>query len=194
MALHQPCDLIPEITSTAVATLYRSATLCVGLFHHSASRKQLNIHWVNLHQAFTSCAILIYCLRQHQFRSDLKSISEDKVSSAIAQCREVIFLFQGIGPVVQQYQRLFSILVDAFEAQRASAETPSDTTQPSQDGDSSRGRSQGPSSGMDFDMDMSFSAAMFPGIAESSLLDAPSNILSPTYWMDAGQIRRADPT
>jgi hypothetical protein len=42
---------------------------------------------------------------------------------------------------------------------------------------------------MDFDMDMSFSAAMFPGIAEGSLLDAPSNILSPTYWMDAGQIR-----
>lgn len=189
ISLHQPSGLVPDISSTSLATLYRSATLSVGLFHHAASRKQLNIHWVNLHQAFTSCTTLIYCVRQHQIRADLKAPPEEKISAIMAQCREVISLFGGVGPIVQQYKTLLTILIEAFQAQRPSPATPSDISRESLAETSPAVINQlSPSSGMDFDMAMTFNPEMFPGIAEGAFLDGPSNILSPTYWMDNGQV------
>lgn len=122
--------------------------------------------------------------------SDLDAIPEDKVTSALAQCQGVMSLFRGIGPIVQRYERMLSVLIEAFESQQQGSseiEAPLDQESPAELG-------QAPPSVISFDMDMSFNADLFPGIAESGLLDGPSNILSPTYWMNGGQTRRAEST
>jgi hypothetical protein len=128
-------------------------------------------------------------VRQHQVRTDLKAVAEEKVTSILAQCREVMAMFEGIGPIVQQYKTLLTILIDAFQSQRPVPPTPSDIGRGSFNEESTADLNQTSPSAMDFDMGMSFNTDMFPGISEGGFLDGPSNILSPTYWMDSGQMR-----
>lgn len=118
MAIYQPSPLLSDVPSSFITTLTRSASLSLNLFHHSASRKQINVHWVNLYHVFTSCAILIYCFCEHQSRPDLVAIAEDEVTSMVTRCREVIPLFRGVGPIVQTYQAMLDQLIHAFESQQ----------------------------------------------------------------------------
>lgn len=119
MALHQPSPLIPTVSSTYIAALKRSASLAVNLFHHSASRKQLNVHWINLHHCFTACAVLIYCFRQFEIRSDLIPVPEDEIAMMVARCRQTLPLFRGTGAsLVRRYEVMLSKIITAFEMQQ----------------------------------------------------------------------------
>jgi hypothetical protein len=115
MALYQPSELVPQVTNTALAALKQSASLSLDLFHHSASRGQLNIHWVNLHHAFVSCAILLYCFGQYRSRPDLASDGPDEVATKITRCFEVLSLFRGVGPVKDEYEHILQQLVRDLE-------------------------------------------------------------------------------
>lgn len=119
MALHQPSPLIPTVSSTYIAALKRSASLAINLFHHSASRKQLNVHWINLHHCFTTCAVLIYCFRQFEIRSDLMPVPEDEIAMMVARCRQTLPLFRGTGAsLVRRYEVMLSKIITAFEMQQ----------------------------------------------------------------------------
>lgn len=124
MALHRPSSLNSNASADSLAILYRSSSLSVNLFHHSASRKQLNIHWINLYRAFTSCAILIYTLRQHQTRPDLETPTAETITTSLKQCREIIALFRGVGTLMSQYSQMPARIIEAFETQPPTMASP----------------------------------------------------------------------
>lgn len=178
MALHAPSPLIPNVSSTFITTLKRSASLSVNLFHHSASRKLLNVHWINLYHLFTSCAILIYCFRQHEIRSDLVAVPQDEVTEMLARCRETLPLFRGAGKsLVRRYEAMLAQIIRAFELQRQQQQrqeaTSTDSFLPSPISvDLTDGQPQpDPNQGSTFDIDMIFNGLLqeehFPNIAPS---------------------------
>ncbi|KAF2008627.1 hypothetical protein BU24DRAFT_94379 [Aaosphaeria arxii CBS 175.79] len=209
MALHQPSVLIPNVSSASIATLTRSASLSVNLFHHAASRKQMNIHWVNIYHVFTSCAILIYCFREHQLRSDLIAIPQAEVTSMISRSRQALALFRGVGSLVGRYEDMFSQLVHAFETSYTF--DPSAVPNPASPSSlplthqqtlsplnpSNVDSDQDPSAAFAFDVDMIFDGLMpegrtpiasaSPAFAEAVLPTEQPTLLSPTYWADASQ-------
>ena len=98
----------------------------------------------------------------------------------------VISLFQAVGPIVQQYERMFTMLVSAFESQQPTPSSISDASQASFEQTSPAQTDQTTRPNMGFDMEMTFDPNTFPDLSESGLLDGASNILSPTYWMEGG--------
>ena len=197
MALHQPSPLIPEISSTFMATLKRSASLSVNLFHHSASRKQLNVHWINLYNFFTSCAILIYCFSQYESRSDLVAVPHDEVVEMLARCQETLPLFRGAGAsLVRRYERMLGEMIQVFELQQqhqeASADQgisllthvnlPSDQSQPNQN----------QASGFDsnlmtnnlFHEGHSPNMDPPPSFVQVGMSSEPANYMLPAMWAD----------
>ncbi len=178
MALHQPSPLIPTVSSTFIAALKRSASLAVNLFHHSASRKQVNVHWINLHHCFTSCVVLIYCFRQFAIRPDLVPVPREEVAQMLARCRQTLPLFRGTGAsLVRRYEAMLAKIIGAFEVQQqqgtASAEQIISPTL-TQMGSSSTQSQTNSNQGSAFDINM-----MVNGLLQQS--DALNLTTSPTF-------------
>lgn len=197
MALHQPSPLIPSPSSTFLATLKRSASLSVNLFHHAALRKQLNVHWINLYHFFTSCAILIYCFRQYQIRADLVAIPYDEVTEMLARCRDTLPLFCGAGAsLVRRYEAMLSEIIRAFELQQQQAASVEQIFSPSTRVNLASGQSPpDPGQGSAFDIDMIVNSLLQEGhfinqtpppiLAEGDMSGEMTNFLLPGMWPDA---------
>lgn len=196
IALHQPSPLLPDVPSSFITTLTRSASLSLSLFLHSASRKQINVHWINLFHVFTSCAILVYCFCEHQSRSDLTAIPQDQVTSMVGRCREVISLFCGVGPIVQRYQAMLDQLIHAFESQQRDQSESSGVLPSSSHPSVSPPDLVNDSAIFAFDGDGMFEGLVSEGRSSLASPSAtygvatlplePINLLSPTYWRVSG--------
>jgi hypothetical protein len=197
MALHQPSPLLFDVPSSFIITLTKSASLSLDLFHYSASRKQINIHWINLYHVFTSCAILIYCFCEHRSRPDLTAMPQEKVASMVGRCREAISLFCGVGPIVQTYQIMLDRLIHAFESQQEDqSDGASVLPSPSNHTVSAAPNPANDHSPFAFDGDGMFDGLVAEGrpsmatrsvtYGSSTLPLEPTNILSPTYWRVPG--------
>lgn len=179
MALYQPSDLVPQVSASALYALKQSASLSLDLFHHSASRHQLNIHWVNLHHAFISCAMLIYCYTQSKIRSDI-TLDTSEIASKVERCFEVLSLFRGVGPIVDDYHQILQQLIKPLESQPdASQDLP--TPVPA------------PAPAFDFDIESILQGmrnAAGDRLGETPFdqsADASTGMLLPDFWTSVGQ-------
>ncbi|KEF52351.1 uncharacterized protein A1O9_11591 [Exophiala aquamarina CBS 119918] len=198
MALHQPSPLIPSVSSTFMATLKRSASLSVNVFHHAAFRKQLNVHWVNLYHFFISCAILIYCFHQYEIRSDLVTVPHDEVTEMLARCRDTLPLFRGSGAsLVRRYGAMLTEIIRAFELLQQQQEEVISVEQipsPTHVEPASGQPQLDPSQGSAFDIDMIVNSLLQEGyipnktpspiFAEGNMSSELANFMLPGMWPD----------